>query len=67
MVTSSQNEKRFVTSTGVDTHWDLEETETTDDSPTLLQPTITCKKGAGYVQVVADDRAPFRVGPRCRR
>jgi HK97 family phage major capsid protein len=35
----------------VDTHWDPEETETTDDSPTLLQPTIVCKKGVGFVQV----------------
>jgi HK97 family phage major capsid protein len=51
VVTTSQNEKRFVTSTGVTAHWDPEETETTDDSPTLLQPTITAKKGAAYVQV----------------
>jgi predicted phage gp36 major capsid-like protein len=40
VATTAQNEKRFVTSTGVDTHWDPEETETTDDSPTLLQPAI---------------------------
>jgi HK97 family phage major capsid protein len=51
VVTTSQNVKKFVTSLGVTTHWDPEETETTDDSPTLLQPSITCKKGAGFVQV----------------
>jgi HK97 family phage major capsid protein len=51
VATTAQNTKKFVTSTGVTTHWDPEETETTDDSPTLLQPSIDCKKGAGFVQV----------------
>ena len=49
VVTTSQNEKRFVTSLGVTTHWDPEETQSTDDSPTLLQPTVVCKKGAADV------------------
>jgi HK97 family phage major capsid protein len=35
----------------VTAHWDPEETESTDDSPTLLQPAIVCKKGAADVIV----------------
>jgi HK97 family phage major capsid protein len=49
--TTAYNEKRFVTSTGVTAHWDPEETQSTDDSPTLLQPAIVCKKGAADVVV----------------
>jgi HK97 family phage major capsid protein len=49
VVTTAQNEKRFVTSLGVTTHWDPEETQSTDDSPTLLQPSVVCKKGAADV------------------
>jgi HK97 family phage major capsid protein len=51
VVSTAFNEKRFVTSTGVTAHWDPEETESTDDSPTLLQPAIVCKKGAADVIV----------------
>jgi HK97 family phage major capsid protein len=51
VATTAFNEKRFVTSTGVTAHWDPEETESTDDSPTLLQPAIVCKKGAADVVV----------------
>jgi predicted phage gp36 major capsid-like protein len=51
VATTAYNEKRFVTSTGVTAHWDPEETESTDDSPTLLQPAIVCKKGAADVIV----------------
>jgi HK97 family phage major capsid protein len=51
VVSTAVNEKRFVTSTGVQLHWDPEETQSTDDSPTLLQPTVVCKKGAGDVVV----------------
>jgi HK97 family phage major capsid protein len=50
-VVTAQNEKRFVTSLGVTTHWDPEETQSTDDSPTLLQPAVVCKKGAADVVV----------------
>lgn len=51
VVTTAQNEKRFVTSVGVTAHWDPEETQSSDDSPTLLQPTVVCKKGAAFVPV----------------
>jgi HK97 family phage major capsid protein len=51
VATTAQNEKRFVTSLGVTTHWDPEETESTDDAPALLQPAIVCKKGAAFVPV----------------
>jgi HK97 family phage major capsid protein len=51
VATTAQNEKRFVTSTGVTMHWDPEETQSTDDSPTVLQPSVVCKKGAGDVVV----------------
>jgi HK97 family phage major capsid protein len=51
VVTTAFNEKRFVTSLGVTSTWTPEATEQTDDSPALLQPTITCKKGAAFVPV----------------
>jgi HK97 family phage major capsid protein len=50
VATTAQNEKRFVTSLGVTSSWDLEAEEVSDDSPALLQPAITCKKGAAFVQ-----------------
>ncbi len=53
--------------TGVTAHWDPEETETTDDTPTLLQPTITSKKGAAFVQVVARAVRGLRHRPAGRR
>jgi HK97 family phage major capsid protein len=49
VATTAQNEKRFVTSLGVTASWDLEAEEVSDDSPALLQPTITCHKGAAFV------------------
>jgi HK97 family phage major capsid protein len=51
VATTAFNEKRFVTSLGVTSTWTPEATEQTDDSPTLLQPAITCKKGAAFVPV----------------
>jgi HK97 family phage major capsid protein len=51
VATTAQNEKRFVTSLGVTSSWDLEAEEVSDDSPAILQPTITCKKGAAFVPV----------------
>lgn len=48
---SAVNEKRYVTSLGVTSSWDPEETEVSDDSPTLVQPTITCKKAQTFVPV----------------
>lgn len=51
VTTTSLLTKKFVTSVGVTTHWDPEETEATDDAPTLLQPSIDTKKGAGFVPV----------------
>jgi HK97 family phage major capsid protein len=49
--TTAFNEKRFVTSTGVTSHWYLEAVEVSDDSPALLQPTITCRKAMAFVPV----------------
>jgi HK97 family phage major capsid protein len=54
VVTTAQNEKRFVTSTGVVSSWDLEAEQVSDDAPALLQPTITCKKGAAFVPVSSE-------------
>jgi HK97 family phage major capsid protein len=51
VATTTQNEKRFVTSLGVTSTWTPEEQEQTDDSPALLQPTVTCKKGQAFVPV----------------
>jgi HK97 family phage major capsid protein len=51
VVTTAQNEKRFVTSLGVTSTWTPEEQQQTDDSPTLLQPAVVCKKGAAFVPV----------------
>src|SRR5262249_48843811 len=45
------NEQRFVTSTQVAASWDPEEQEVSDDSPTLSQPPIVCRKGAAFVPV----------------
>ncbi len=44
------NEKRFTTTLGVTASWDAEAAEVSDDSPALLQPSVTMHKGAGYVQ-----------------
>ena len=44
------NEKRFVTTTGVTASWDAEAAQVSDDSPALLQPAITCYKGAAYIE-----------------
>lgn len=49
--TTAFNEKRFVTSTGVTTAWYAEEAEVADNSPALLQPTITCRKAMSFVPV----------------
>jgi HK97 family phage major capsid protein len=48
---TAQNEKRFVTSLGVTASWDAESAEASDDTPTLLQPTITSYKGQAFVPV----------------
>ena len=50
VVQSAVNEKRFTTTLGVTASWDAEAAEVSDDSPALLQPTVTCHKGAAYVQ-----------------
>jgi HK97 family phage major capsid protein len=44
------NEKRFVTTLGSTASWDAEAAQVSDDSPALLQPTITCHKGAAYIE-----------------
>ena len=51
VATTALNEKRFVTSLGVTSTWTPEAIEQPDDSPALLQPAITCKKGAAFVPV----------------
>ncbi len=51
VVQTAYNEQRFVTSLGVTATWTPEATEQTDDSPALLQPAITCKKGQAFVPV----------------
>jgi HK97 family phage major capsid protein len=51
VATTAVNEKRFVTSAGATSSWDPEETEVSDDSPTLAQPTITAKKAMTFVPV----------------
>jgi HK97 family phage major capsid protein len=51
VTTTAYNEKRFVTSTGVTSHWYAEEAEVTDDSPALLQPTVTCRKAMAFAPV----------------
>jgi HK97 family phage major capsid protein len=51
VVSTAYNEKRFITSTGVTSHWYAEFAEVTDDSPALLQPAIICKKAMAFVPV----------------
>jgi HK97 family phage major capsid protein len=51
VVTTAFNEKRFVTSDGVSTAWYDEWAEVTDNSPTLAQPTVICRKAMSYVPV----------------
>lgn len=49
--TTAQNIKKYVTSLGVTSHWYAESAETSDDTPTLLQPSITCHKATAYCAV----------------
>lgn len=51
VTTTAYNQKDFVTSLGVTPHWYADAAETSDDSPTLLQPAITCRKAATFVPV----------------
>lgn len=51
VTTTAFNEKRFVTSTGVTSHWYAEAAEFSDDTPALLQPTIVCRKAGAFVPV----------------
>jgi HK97 family phage major capsid protein len=51
VATTAVNEKRFVTSAGATSSWDPEETEVSDDSPVLAQPTVTAKKAMTFVPV----------------
>jgi HK97 family phage major capsid protein len=45
------NVKSFVSSLGVTSHWYADEAQISDDSPALLQPSITCRKAAAFVPV----------------
>jgi HK97 family phage major capsid protein len=54
VVTTAQNEKRFVTSLGVTSSWDPESQEVSDDTPALLQPAIVTKKAATFVPVTIE-------------
>jgi HK97 family phage major capsid protein len=49
--TTAFNTKKFVTSTGVTSHWYAEEAEVSDDSAALLQPSIDCKKAMAFTPV----------------
>jgi len=49
--TTTLNEKRYATSAGSTSSWNPEETEVSDDSPTLAQPSITAKKAQTFVPV----------------
>jgi HK97 family phage major capsid protein len=49
--TTAFNTKKYVTSAGVTASWTPEATQQTDDSPTLLQPSIDTKKGAAFCPV----------------
>jgi HK97 family phage major capsid protein len=51
VTTTALTEKRFVTSAGVSSSWDPEETEVSDDSPVLAQPVIATKKAATFVPI----------------
>jgi HK97 family phage major capsid protein len=50
VTTTAYNTKKFVTSVGATASWDAEFAEVSDDSPTLLQPSIDCFKGQTYIQ-----------------
>jgi HK97 family phage major capsid protein len=45
----SENVNKFVTAAGVTASWDAEGAEVSDDTPTLAQPSITCRKGQAFV------------------
>lgn len=47
--TTAYNTKKFVTSTGVTSHWYNENSETSDDSPALLQPSVDCQRASAFV------------------
>ncbi len=49
--TTALNTKKFVTSLGVSAHFYNEAAEVTDDSPTLVQPSIDCRKAMAFVPV----------------
>jgi HK97 family phage major capsid protein len=48
---TAQNETRVVTSLGVTASWDAEAAEVSDDSPTLIQPSLTAFKGQAFLPV----------------
>src|SRR3954453_1273562 len=49
--TTAYNTKKFVTSTGVTSHWYAEAAQVSDDAPALLQPSIDCQKAMAFVPV----------------
>lgn len=49
--TTALNTKKFVTSAGVSAHFYAEAGEVSDDSPTLAQPSIDCRKAMAFVPV----------------
>ncbi len=44
------NSKRYITSAGVSASFDGELVEVSDDTPSLVEPTITCQKAQAFVQ-----------------
>ena len=51
VVTTALNTKKYVTSAGATSSWDPESTEVSDDTPTLAQPSIDCKKAMTFIPV----------------
>ncbi|MFE0132050.1 phage major capsid protein [Streptomyces sp. NPDC059037] len=62
VVTTATDSWSGITSAGVIAHWDPEATETTDDSPTVAQPTITPYKGVAFVSASFEIAADSNIG-----
>lgn len=49
IVTGVSDEWKGITSAGITASWDAEGSEVSDDSPSLLQPTVTAHKAAAFI------------------
>lgn len=52
--TTIANTKRFISSAGVTASFDAELTEVSDDTPTLTEFTVTCRKAQAFVQATIE-------------